>query len=114
LGVALSIDDYGTGYSSLSYLRKMPVQELKIDRGFIFDMLKNDNDAMIVSSTLTLAHSLGLSVVAEGVETEEAWKHLQTLGCDIIQGYYVSPPLPPEKFMHWIDESVVYDPRKSG
>jgi len=113
LGISLSIDDYGTGYSSLSYLRKMPVHELKIDQGFIFDMLKNENDAMIVSSTVALAHSLGLSVVAEGVETKEAWIHLQELGCDTIQGYFVSAPLPAEKFIEWIDESSDYDPRPS-
>jgi len=111
LGVALSIDDYGTGYSSLAYLRKLPVHELKIDQGFIFEMLGNDNDAMIVSSTVALAHSLGLSVVAEGVETEEAWKHLQALGCDTIQGYFISAPLPPESFIEWIDGSTNYDPR---
>jgi len=111
LGVAISIDDYGTGYSSLAYLKKMPVHELKIDQGFIFDMLEDENDAMIVSSTVALAHSLGLSVVAEGVETEEAWKHLQKLGCDTIQGYFVSAPLPAEMLMEWIDNNTAYDPR---
>jgi len=111
LGIALSIDDYGTGYSSLAYLKKMPVHELKIDQGFIFEMLGNDNDAMIVSSTVALAHSLGLSVVAEGVETEEAWKHLQELGCDTIQGYFISAPLPAETFMEWVDDSSAHDPR---
>ncbi len=111
LGVVLSIDDYGTGYSSLSYLKKMPVHELKIDQGFIFDMLGNENDAMIVSSTVTLAHSLGLSVVAEGVETEEAWRYLQELGCDTLQGYFISAPLPADTFLGWLDESTAYDPR---
>ncbi len=111
LGVSLSIDDYGTGYSSLAYLKKMPVHELKIDQGFIFEMLGNENDAMIVSSTVALAHSLGLSVVAEGVETEEAWKHLQGLGCDTIQGYLISPPLPAKTFMKWVDDSAAHDPR---
>ncbi len=113
LGIALSIDDYGTGYSSLSYLKKMPVQELKIDQGFIFDMLRNENDAMIVSSTVALAHSLGLSVVAEGVETEEAWCYLQALECETIQGYFVSAPLPADRFMTWLDGSEAYDPRKA-
>jgi len=111
LGIALSIDDYGTGYSSLAYLKKMPVHELKIDQSFIFEMLGSENDAMIVSSTVALAHALGLSVVAEGVETEEAWKYLQELGCDTIQGYFVSAPLPAETFMEWIDKSTAYDPR---
>ncbi len=111
LGIVLSIDDYGTGYSSLSYLKKMPVHELKIDQGFIFDMLVNENDAMIVSSTVALAHSLGLSVVAEGVETEEAWHYLQKLGCDTIQGYFVSAPLPADTFLEWLNESAAYDPR---
>jgi len=111
MGVALSIDDYGTGYSSLAYLKKMPVHELKIDQSFIFDMLGSENDAMIVSSTVALAHSLGLSVVAEGVETEEAWQYLQGLGCDTIQGYFVSAPLSAEAFMEWVDQSRAYDPR---
>ncbi len=111
LGIVLSIDDYGTGYSSLSYLKKMPVHELKIDQGFIFDMLGNENDAMIVSSTVALAHSLGLSVVAEGVETEEAWHYLQQLGCNTIQGYFVSAPLPADAFMEWLGKNAAYDPR---
>jgi EAL domain-containing protein (putative c-di-GMP-specific phosphodiesterase class I) len=98
LGVELSIDDYGTGYSSLSRLRRLPVSELKIDQSFIKDMVKNKDDAVVVRSTIELAHNLGLSVVAEGVEQQEAFELLKQLGCDTIQGYLISKPLPKNKF----------------
>ena len=102
MGVALSIDDFGTGYSSLAYLKQLPVHEVKIDQGFIFDMLENDNDAMIVSSTIALAHNLGLTVVAEGVERLAVWNSLKALSCDTIQGFYVSPPLKAEELDAWL------------
>ena len=94
LGLRLAIDDYGTGYSSLSYIMKLPVQELKIDRSFISRMIRNADSSTIVRSTIELGHSLGMKVVAEGVEDLEGWNLLRHLGCDDAQGYYMSPPLP--------------------
>ncbi len=94
LGIGLSIDDFGTGYSSLSRLKKMPVSELKIDKSFICDMEKNKDDELIVKSIIDLAHNLSLVVVAEGVENEAVSRYLTELGCDILQGYYISKPLP--------------------
>jgi len=98
LGVELSIDDYGTGYSSLSRIRRLPVSELKIDQSFIKDMVDNKDDEVVVRSTIELAHNLGLSVVAEGVEEQSALDLLRQLGCDTIQGYLISKPLPRNKF----------------
>ena len=98
LGVELSIDDYGTGYSSLSRIRRLPVSELKIDQSFIKDMVDNKDDEAVVHSTIQLAHNLGLSVVAEGVETQSALNLLGDMGCDVIQGYLISKPLPRDEF----------------
>lgn len=108
MGIGLSIDDFGTGYSSLAYLKRLPVEELKIDQGFVLDMLSDENDAMIVSSTINLAHGMGLNVVAEGVETKAAWDYLQQLNCDVIQGYYVARPMGPQEFMIWLNNSSRY------
>jgi EAL domain-containing protein (putative c-di-GMP-specific phosphodiesterase class I) len=94
MGVGLSIDDFGTGYSSLAYLRQLPISEIKIDRSFVTHMTTDDNDAVIVRSTIELARNLGLEVVAEGVETADAWEALAALGCDYVQGYFLSKPLP--------------------
>ena len=94
----IAIDDYGTGYSSLAYIRRMPVDELKIDKSFVIGMATDDNDAVIVRSTIELARNLGLRVVAEGVETEGAWHRLATLGCDVAQGYYLGRPVPADTF----------------
>lgn len=101
LGGQLSIDDFGTGFSSLSYLKQMPVNELKIDKSFVIDMLENENDAIIVRSIIDLAHNLGLKVVAEGVENNETWKLLQILDCDIVQGNYFCPPISAADFVNW-------------
>ena len=98
LGITLSIDDFGTGYSSLSRLKRLPVSELKIDRSFIMDMGKNLDDEVIVHSTIELAHNLGLKVVAEGIELESTFRHLNELNCDIAQGFYISRPLPDADF----------------
>lgn len=103
MGITLAIDDFGTGYSSLSHLKQLPMDEIKIDKSFVMDMEKNENDAVIVRSTINLAHNLGLKVVAEGVETKEAWAMLNALGCDHAQGYYLSRPLPPERLTAWLD-----------
>jgi diguanylate cyclase (GGDEF)-like protein len=94
MGLRLAIDDFGTGYSSLAYLRRLPVQTIKVDRSFVMDMCENASDATIVRSTIDLGRNLGLEVVAEGVETQEAWDALRALGCTLAQGYLISRPLP--------------------
>jgi diguanylate cyclase (GGDEF)-like protein len=102
-GVQISVDDYGTGYSSLSYLRDLPVDELKLDRSFVFPMADDARAAALVASTIDLAHSLGLRMVAEGVETEVAYRELARLGCDQAQGYYMSRPVPAAELEHWLN-----------
>jgi EAL domain-containing protein (putative c-di-GMP-specific phosphodiesterase class I) len=102
MGVRLSIDDFGTGYSSLAYLRQLPVSEIKIDRSFVLNMDQNDDDAVIVRSTIDLGRNLGLRVVAEGVETQEAWSRLVELGCDVAQGYFLSRPVPADQLEEWL------------
>jgi len=104
LGCRISIDDYGTGYSSLAYLKRLPVNELKIDRSFVMGMVSDVSDAVIVRSTIDLAHNMGLSVVAEGVEDEATLRRLRELGCDMVQGYHLSRPLPPEDLARWLRE----------
>ncbi|WP_154717325.1 EAL domain-containing protein [Sterolibacterium denitrificans] len=98
IGLRMDIDDFGTGYSSLAYLKRFPVDALKVDRAFISDMATNQDDAAIVSGIVALAHSLRLKVVAEGVETSEQFNLLRQIGCDSVQGYYHSQPLPAHEF----------------
>ena len=105
LGVEISIDDFGTGFSSLAYLKKLPVDELKIDRAFVKNMLEDPDDFIIVRSTVELAHNLGLRVVAEGVETAEAMGALTRIGCDLAQGYHASRPVPPDELLDWLARS---------
>ena len=100
-GFTLSIDDFGTGYSSLAYLKRLPVDELKIDKSFVMNMQEDDDDAKIVRSTIDLAHNLGLKVVAEGVENGAILAHLRELQCDEAQGYYLAKPMPHETFDDW-------------
>ena len=102
IGVRLSIDDFGTGYSSLSYIRKLPVQEMKIDRSFVRNMVTDKDDRVIVSSTIELGHNIGLKVVAEGVEDHAALMLLTSLGCDEAQGYFIAKPLPPAEYEAWL------------
>lgn len=101
-GYKLSIDDFGTGYSSLAYLKRLPVDELKIDKSFVMGMETDADDATIVRSTIDLAHNLGLSVVAEGVENAAILERLRALGCDEVQGYHISRPMPAPAFMDWL------------
>ena len=98
MGVMVSVDDFGTGYSSMNYLRRFPIDKLKIDRGFLQNLITSSDDASIVRAIISLAHSLRLKVVAEGVETPEQLTFLRTLGCDQYQGYHFSPPLPASEF----------------
>lgn len=106
LGIKLSIDDYGTGYSSLSYLRRLPINTLKIDRVFVKDMLTNEHDAIIVSSTIALAHNLSLEVVAEGVENETTMNLLKKMGCDLLQGYFISKPKEWQDIEQWLKKTI--------
>lgn len=102
MGLTLAIDDFGTGYSSLSYLKRLPVDEVKIDKSFVLNMQEDENDAVIVRSIVDLAGNLGLRVVAEGVETANAWDALRDMGCDIAQGYFISRPLPADQLSAWL------------
>jgi EAL domain-containing protein (putative c-di-GMP-specific phosphodiesterase class I) len=105
-GVELSIDDFGTGYSSMAYLKDLPVQELKVDRTFVTHMTSSNRDAVIVRSTIELGRSLGLRVVAEGVEDAPTWDELYALGCDAIQGYHISRPIAADELDRWLEGSV--------
>ena len=103
MGVRLAVDDFGTGYTSLGYLKRLPINELKIDRSFVANMLSCEEDAVIVRSTIDLGHNLGLEVVAEGVENADALADLDTLGCDVAQGFYVSRPVAGEELTEWLE-----------
>ncbi|AFJ03112.1 diguanylate cyclase/phosphodiesterase (GGDEF & EAL domains) with PAS/PAC sensor(s) [Methylophaga frappieri] len=107
LGIRLSLDDFGTGYSSLNYLKKFPIDTLKIDQGFVFDMLEDEDDAAIVDAVITLARSLGLNTLAEGVETQAHADALQIKGCDFMQGYYFSKPIEAAAFTVLLDQSEI-------
>jgi EAL domain-containing protein (putative c-di-GMP-specific phosphodiesterase class I) len=102
LGVVLAVDDFGTGYSSLAYLRQLPVDEVKIDKSFVFGMGTDLSDLAVVRSIVELGHSLGLSVVAEGVEEDVARDQLSAMGCDVIQGYLISRPLSESRLEAWL------------
>ena len=104
MGLRLSIDDFGTGYSSLAYLKSLPLHELKIDRSFVMAMEHERADLKIVRSTIDLAHNLGYSVVAEGVETAQTWAILRALKCDEAQGYFMAKPMPEAAFSEWLDQ----------
>ena len=102
MGVRLSIDDFGTGYSSLSTLRKLPLDEIKIDKSFVMGLEDNADDETIVRSVVDLGLNLGLDVVAEGVENERVWRLLRQMGCTQVQGYYLTRPIPAEDFPAWL------------
>ncbi len=106
LGVRLSLDDFGTGHSSLSYLKRLPLDEVKIDRSFVSGMIEDENDAVIVRSTIDLARNLGLTVVAEGVESAEIMGELAGLSCDTAQGFHISRPVPAEQLSGWLADQI--------
>jgi EAL domain-containing protein (putative c-di-GMP-specific phosphodiesterase class I) len=106
MGVRFSIDDFGTGYSSLGYLRRLPVDELKIDKSFVLEMTTDESDALIVRSTIDLAHNLGLRVVAEGIENLETYRQLARLGCDMAQGFYLGRPMAPAALEYWLTQPL--------
>ena len=101
MGIRLSIDDFGTGYSSLAYLKRLPVNELKIDKSFVMNIEHDQDDVTIVKSTIELGHNLGLKVVAEGIENEKVWDILKAMGCDYGQGYFMSRPMHADKLFEW-------------
>ncbi|MBF0156610.1 MAG: EAL domain-containing protein, partial [Magnetococcales bacterium] len=102
MGLTLSMDDFGTGYSSLSYLKRFPIHSLKVDQSFIRELTEHSQDAAIVTAIITLARSLGLKVVAEGVENAAQLAFLRERHCDLVQGYLISRPLPPEAFARFV------------
>ena len=114
LGVRLSIDDFGTGCSSLSQLRWLPLEALKIDRSFVKDLPADESCSAITLAIIALAHSLGLRAVAEGVETEAQLEFLKERGCDEVQGYLFSPPVPALKFAQFFDNSGLSICRRNG
>jgi EAL domain-containing protein (putative c-di-GMP-specific phosphodiesterase class I) len=103
IGVALSVDDYGTGYSSLAYLQELPLQELKIDRVFVTNIQRRERDLAIVRATVELAHKLGMTVVAEGVEDIATLETLNAIGCDGAQGYAIARPMRAEDLTEWLE-----------
>jgi diguanylate cyclase (GGDEF)-like protein len=110
LGVRIALDDFGTGHASLAHLQRLPVDEIKIDKSFVIGMPTSVDDTAIVASTISLAHALRLSVVAEGVENERVWQQLSELGCDVAQGYLISRPIPAERFEVWL---ATYSPDRT-
>jgi EAL domain-containing protein (putative c-di-GMP-specific phosphodiesterase class I) len=102
LGVRIAVDDFGTGYSSLAYLRDLPIDELKLDKSFVMPMADDPRAAALVASTIALAHSLGLRMVAEGVENSVAYAELAGYGCDMAQGFYMSRPVPAAELDAWL------------
>jgi EAL domain-containing protein (putative c-di-GMP-specific phosphodiesterase class I) len=111
MGVSLAIDDFGTGYSSLAYLKRLPITTLKIDKTFVTDLNRDPDDTAITTTVITMAHSLGLTVVAEGVETETQLRFLDHFRCDEVQGYWLSRPVPPDACLQFIRD---WDPARIG
>jgi EAL domain-containing protein (putative c-di-GMP-specific phosphodiesterase class I) len=110
IGVCLAIDDYGTGYSSLSALRKLPIRQVKIDQSFVAGIPEDAENDTIVQSTIQLAHTLGASVVAEGVETAEQLYRLRALSCDVAQGYFIGRPMRPGQIAMLLKSKTPFDP----
>lgn len=107
MGIKLSIDDFGTGYSSLSYLKRFRVDKLKIDQSFIRELAFNAEDAAIVRAIIQMARSLGLSTIAEGVESQRVLELLRLYHCDEVQGYFISRPMPADAFMAFLTDSLI-------
>jgi len=118
LGIRVSVDDFGTGYSSLAYLRELPIDQLKLDRSFVLPMSEDPRAAAIVRSTIELAHSLGMKLVAEGVEDEVTADQLAQSGCDESQGFYFSKALPAGDLEQWLDDrstpALVHQPAEEA
>ncbi len=114
VGVRLSVDDFGTGYSSLSYLKRLPIDEIKVDRSFVTNMQRDTNDAMIVRATVELGRNLGLQVVAEGVEDPATLRELTEIGCDLAQGFLIARPLPPGEATRWLELHARAHPSAEG
>ncbi len=114
MGISLSVDDFGTGYSSLAYLRRLPIQELKIDRSFVRHLGVDDSDAEIVKATIQLGHGLGLSVVAEGVEDAQSLQRLEELNGDTLQGFHLGVPQLPEELTAALDDLKARSPVDVG
>jgi EAL domain-containing protein (putative c-di-GMP-specific phosphodiesterase class I) len=115
LGVRLSVDDFGTGYSSLAYLLRLPIHEVKIDKSFVLEMTTSPGATAIVGAIISLGHTLGLSIVAEGVEEEASLEALADMACDTAQGYLLSRPMAPEKLAAWPHPPVrARPPRLTG
>ncbi|MEL6431907.1 MAG: GGDEF domain-containing phosphodiesterase, partial [Planctomycetota bacterium] len=113
-GIHISIDDFGTGYSSLAYLKRFPINSLKIDRSFVTDVTSNPDDAAIATAIILMGHSLKLSVVAEGVETENQLEFLKVLQCNEVQGYLFSPPVPPDRAQGLLEEQLAQRARDAA
>ena len=112
MGLRIAIDDFGTGYSSLAYLKRLPVQTIKIDRSFVMSMCESASDATIVRSTIDLGRNLGLDVVAEGVESQEAWDALRADGCTLAQGYLIGKPMPAPELVELLDDEAASESRR--
>ncbi|ENO15638.2 EAL domain-containing protein [Marinobacter nanhaiticus D15-8W] len=112
-GIPLSIDDFGSGYSSLSYIKRLPASEIKIDRSLIVDLSFQAEDRVIVQTTINMCHDLGYKVVAEGVEDRETLQLLEEMGCDMIQGFVLTPPQPMDEFMRWLTNHVMQEKRRA-
>ncbi|MBF0418482.1 MAG: EAL domain-containing protein, partial [Magnetococcales bacterium] len=108
MNLQLSIDDFGTGYSSLSYLKRFPIHTLKIDRAFVRDVITDPDDAAITKTILSMAKNLNLQVIAEGVSDPDQLEFLRSLGCDLVQGFLFSPPVPPEEITQFLEEDRLY------
>jgi EAL domain-containing protein (putative c-di-GMP-specific phosphodiesterase class I) len=116
MGVSMAIDDFGTGYSSFSHLRRLPVDEIKIDKSFVQHMARDESDATIVRTIVDLGRNLGIRVVAEGVEDQAVWERLASMGCDVIQGFVIAKAMHPAELETWLADggSGVHGPSRGG